>query len=246
MRSAQRLIILLLLISSAATAAGGSDVLRIGFGTNKPPYVFENEKRGLEYDIVVGAAKKAGFDVQPVFAPLTRLRHMLAEHEVDAITTTGPQSGESACYTAPYIEYHNVAMALASRHLDIRRIEDLSRYSVSSFQRSRELLGEDYHRMADANPRYREEANQVTRNSLLFSGRVDVIVGDTRIIAYFNHSAAGQMDVTQPVTVYELFQPVFYSVGFTDPVRCAALDRGLAELRKSGDYARIEQSYRDY
>src|SRR5579863_8377000 len=110
MRPALRLMIMLLMLaSSSALAADGPQMLRIGFGSNKPPYVFESEKRGLEYDIVVDAARKAGFEVQPVFAPLERLRHMFAEREVDAITTTGPQSSDIACYTAPYIEYHNVA-----------------------------------------------------------------------------------------------------------------------------------------
>jgi len=246
MRITVRLSMLLIAGWSSTAIAGESQPLRIGFGTNKPPYVFENEKRGLEYDIVVESARRAGFEVQAVFAPLERLRHMFAAHEVDAITTTGPQSSDVACYTAPYIEYHNVAMALASHHFDIRTIDDLGRYSVSSFQRSRELLGDEYRRMAEANSHYREEANQVTRNLLLFSGRIDVIVGDTRILAYFNRSVASQVDVTQPITTYELFQPVLYSVAFADSGRCAAFDRGLAELRKSGGYARIEQSYRDY
>ncbi len=246
MRSILFGITLLLLASATSAADGDSRVLRLGFGTNKPPYVFENDRRGLEYDIVVAAARRAGFEVEPVFAPLARLRRMLAERAVDGITITGPQTGDKVCYTQPYIEYHNVAMALTSRHLQIDSIADLARYSVSSFQRSRALLGPDYDRMAGANPRYREEANQITRNLLLYSGRIDVIVGDRRIINYFNKNLRDQVDVTQAVTVYDLFKPNRYSVGFIDPANCAAFDIGLAELRKSGDYGRIERKYRDY
>ncbi len=54
------------------------------------------------------------------------------------------------------------------------------------------------------------------------------------------------MDVTQPVAIYELFQPIYYSLEFVDPAYCAAFDAGLAELRRSGEYRRIEQTYRDY
>ena len=246
MRSALWAIVLLLPALMAGTAGGDAPVLRIGFGTNKPPYVFEAERRGLEYDIVVGAAHRAGYEVEPVFAPLARLRRMLADHSVDGITITNPQSGDKACYTQPYIDYHNVAIALASRHLRVDGIADLARYSVSSFQRSRDLLGSDYDRMAASNPGYREEANQVTRNLLLFSGRIDVIVGDRRIIGYFNKVVAGQVDVTQPVTTYELFQPIHYSVGFVNPAICTAFDFGLSDLKRSGEYGRIEQTYRDY
>jgi polar amino acid transport system substrate-binding protein len=227
-------------------AETGKGSLRLGFGTDKPPYIFEAEKRGLEYDIVVGAAKRAGFEVQTVFAPLSRLHSMLAHHELDGIATTNERAKVAVCYTKPYVEYHNVALALTSRHLPIASIADLANYSVSSFQRSRDLLGPDYNRMAESNPHYREEANQISRNMLLFSGRIDVIVGDQRILAYFTHAVADKVDVTQPVTVYELFAPIGYSVGFNDPKFCASFDAGLAELRRSGDYARIEERYKDY
>jgi polar amino acid transport system substrate-binding protein len=79
-----------------------------------------------------------------------------------------------------------VAVALAQRKLVLNDIADLSRYSVSSFQRSRQLLGPQFEAMANANPRYREEGDQQIRNLLLYAGRVDVIVGDWRIIQYFN------------------------------------------------------------
>jgi polar amino acid transport system substrate-binding protein len=228
------------------SAETGKHVLRLGFGTDKPPYIFESERRGLEYDIVVEAAERAGFTVRASFAPMARLHSLLAHHELDGIATTNSRANAATCYSKPYIEYHNVAMALTERHLTIASIADLGNYSVSSFQRARDLLGPDYSRMAVANPRYREEANQISRNTLLYSGRVDVIVGDQRILAYFNHVVADKVDVTQPVTVYDLFPSVGYSVGFADPEACTAFDAGLAELRSSGGYARIEERYRQY
>jgi hypothetical protein len=93
-----------------------------------------------------------------------------------------------AYFSQPYLEYHNVAVALAQRKLVLNDIADLSRYSVSSFQRSRQLLGPQFEAMANANPRYREEGDQQVRNLLLYAGRVDVIVGDWRIIQYFNRN----------------------------------------------------------
>ena len=219
--------------------------LRLGFGTDKPPYIFEAQQRGLEYDIVVGAALRGGFSVSTVFAPLARLHSMLVHHEIDGTATTNPTAADAACYSKPYIDYHNVAMALAERHLQIASIADLGHYSVSSFQRSRDLLGPEFDRMAAANPHYREEANQISRNMLLFSGRVDVIVGDQRILAYFSHRVADRVNAAQPVTIYDLFPTSSYSVGFSEPKFCAAFDAGLDELRRSGEYARIEQRYRN-
>ena len=48
-----------LLLWLAAGACG--ETLRVGFGTHKPPYVFEGEPRGLAYELVDRAAHLAGF-----------------------------------------------------------------------------------------------------------------------------------------------------------------------------------------
>lgn len=137
-------------------------------------------------------------------------------------------------------------MALTSRGYRITRMPDLGQYSISSFQRARYLLGPEFQAMAEANPRYREEAQQINRNRLLYSGRVDVVIGDPRILRYFNRKVADQVDVSQPVTHYPLFPPTAYSVGFRLREHRDRFDRGLAAIRASGEYARIEQRYANY
>ena len=61
----------------SATAA--AQALHVGFGTHKPPYVFEGEPRGLEYEIVSRAAANAGFELTAYYAPMERLHLMLRE-----------------------------------------------------------------------------------------------------------------------------------------------------------------------
>lgn len=232
----------------AVLAATGvsADAFRIGFGTHKPPYVFENEQRGLEYDIVAAAAREAGFTLEPHYAPMERLHLLLRRGELDAIATTNSQSGIDAYYSAPYIEYHNAAVALASRGYRITRVADLQHHSVSTFQRARFLLGKEFQAMADGNPRYREEALQINRNRLLYSRRVEVVVGDPRILRYFNAQVAEQVDVRQPLTWYMVLPPTPYSVGFSLDEQRQGFDRGLEKVRASGEYLKIEQHYADY
>ncbi|HEY9103803.1 substrate-binding periplasmic protein [Chitinimonas sp.] len=233
------------LIASLALLAQ-AEILRVGFGTHKPPYVFESERRGLEYEIIEQAAQRAGFQISPYFAPMERLHRMQQVHQLDAIATTNEQSRLPVYYSKPYIEYHNYAVALAARHLPIRQVADLGRYSVSAFQRARDLLGPDFQAMAANNPQYREEAQQVVRNRLLLSGRVDVVVGDRRIIEYFNREIGQQVDISQPLSWYELFPPTPYQVGFRTAEQRDRFDVGLETLRRSGDYAAIERKYADY
>ena len=223
-----------------------AESLRVGFGTHKPPYVFEGEHRGLEYDIVAAAVRAAGDEPQVYYAPMERLHLALSRGDLDGIATTNPYSGIEAFYSEPYIRCQNVVMALSSRGYRITRIADLHGYSISSFQRARFLLGPAFQAMAEANPRYREEAQQINRNRLLYSGRIDLVVGDPRILRYFNHEVADQVDIRQPVTQYMLFPPTAYSVGFRLAEQRDRFDRGLAAIRASGEYARIEQRYADY
>lgn len=232
----------LFLLSMLALA----EPLRLGFGTNKPPYVFEGEARGLEYEIVVAAAQRAGFAVEVRYAPMERLHLMLRRGEIDGIASTNTQSGISAFYSTPYIYYQNVAIALRERHYNIKRIADLGVYSVSAFQRARFLLGNEFQRMAESNPRYYEEARQIARNRLLYSGRIDVVVADMRIFRYFNREVLDQVDVSQPLTEYSVFPPTPYQVGFAREVQRELFDRGLAAIRASGEYGSIERNYRMY
>lgn len=151
---------LMLLLAPAALA----EPLRIGFGTHKPPYVFEGEARGLEYEIVVAAVRAAGYEPQVHYAPMERLHFSLRHGELDGIATTNPRSGIPAYYSDTYIHYHNAVVALASRGYRIDAIADLGHYSISSFQRARYLLGPEFQAMVAENPRYREEAQQINRN----------------------------------------------------------------------------------
>ena len=233
---------LLVMLAPGALA----ESLRIGFGTNKPPYVFEGLSRGLEYEIVVAAVRASGDEVAVRYAPMERLHLAIGRGELDGIATTNAYSGVQVFYSQPYIHCQNVAMALTSRGFRITRMLDLGQYSISSFQRARYLLGPEFQAMAEANPRYREEAQQINRNRLLYSGRVDVVVGDSRILRYFNHEVAEQVDTSQPLTWYMLLPATPYSVGFRLDEQRERFNQGLAVIRNSGEYLRIEQRYADY
>lgn len=233
------------LLCLCAMAQAGTP-LRVGFGSNKPPYVFEAERAGLDVDIVAAAARRAGYDVQPYFAPFERLRVMFAAGQLDAVATTIPRSGERGFYSDTYIEYHNAAVALATHQFVLKAPADLAAHSVSAFQRAHVLLGDEFARMAARNPRYREEPQQVVRNLLLLSGRVDVVVGDKRIINYFMRDVPKQVDVTQTLTWYELFPPTPYQVVFAQATQRDRFNAGLTAIRQNGEYAKIEQHYSSY
>ncbi|MNR65450.1 hypothetical protein D3C85_1884900 [compost metagenome] len=73
-----------------------------------------------------------------------------------------------------------------------------------------------------------------------------MVVGDPRILRYFNREVAKQVDTRQPLTWYMLLPATPYSVGFRLEQQCQRFDQGLAAIRASGEYLRIEQRYADY
>ncbi|MEH6564899.1 MAG: transporter substrate-binding domain-containing protein [Halopseudomonas sp.] len=232
-----------LLAGCAHLSQAQGQTLTLGFGINKPPYVYEFEARGLEFEIVAAALREAGDEMRPYYAPLERLHLMLQRGELDAIAATSPASAVKAYYSDSYLSYQNVAITLARDNIELNSIADLSSYSVSAFQRASHLLGNEFGAMVSRNPRYREEARQVTRNLLLYSGRVQVVVADERIFAAFQPVVADQVDITLPITRHRLFAPTPYSVGFSKPAPRDRFNQGLAALRESGEYARIMARY---
>lgn len=220
-------------------SAMAADTLRVGFSSDMPPYVIEASASGIEVDIVRAAGKAAGLAVTPHFFPMGRLTRMLETGEIDAIATTNLNDKTTPHQSAEYVEFRNYAVALASRKLEVKAIADLGKYSVSAFQRADVLLGPEFEAMARANPRYREEADQIVRNRLLFTGRIDLIVGDRRIIEHFNRAIRDKLDTSRPLAWYPLFPPTRYRIGFRDAALRDRFDDGLAAIQKNGAHAEI-------
>ena len=243
MQRCRAVLVGLLVFCCAHVSQSIAATLRVGFGASKPPYVYEHESRGLEYDLVAAALREGGDELRPYYAPAERLHRMLKQGELDAMATTGSASDLGAFYSDSYIEYQNVVVSLASRDIVLQRIADLDALSVSAFQRARYMLGAEYAAMVRRNSAYREEPRQIIRSLLLYAGRVDAVVADERIFNAFNPLIAGQVDVAQPITIHRLFAPTPYSVGFVDSAARDRFNTGLAALRASGEYARIVARY---
>lgn len=223
-----------------------ADPIVVGFGFHKPPYIFENQRTGLEFELVEAAFKAAAIEIQPFFASQGRLHAMMEMSQLDAIVTTNEQSGVKAYYSDVYIIYRNYAISLAKRKLKIDVIEDLSSYSITAFQRAYTNLGPRYQSAVDQSLQYVEQAQQKTRNLMLFSGRVDVAIGDKRIFGYFNNEISNEVDATQPTTYHDIFPPTPYKVAFRNVATRDRFNKGLAEIRKNGTYTTIEKKYSKY
>ncbi|AUN99773.1 amino acid ABC transporter substrate-binding protein [Bacteriovorax stolpii] len=231
---------------SALLQAEDQKVLTVGFGMNKPPYVFEKEDSGFEVEIFREAAHAAGYEVKSFFGPLERLKSKLLNGQLDAITITNMNENLHSYNSVPFIIYHNYAIALKKKNLKIKTIADLKNYSVTSFQRSRDLLGSEFAKMSSENPQYREFADQKLRNIQLYKGRADVAIGDIRIFEYFNSQIEDIVDTTQPVDLFKLFKENHYQAAFRSESVMKKFNEGLVVIKKNGTYEKIEKKYSNY
>lgn len=242
-RSVVFLLVAVLIILDIRAAQARDVSVAIGFSL--APYVIQEEKRGMEYDIVKEALALEGHTMVPQYVPLGRVAKLVEAGRADAAMTQRMELGIAAHYSDVYITYRNFAITRASRKIKIDRVEDLSGKSILAFQNATVNLGPAFKNAVDGNPTYREEPKQITQPVLLFLGRVDVVIADRNIFNWFAHDpeVTAKVDTSQPVRYHAIFPPTDYRMAFSDSELRDSFNRGLAKLRQSGEYARIEKRY---
>ena len=234
----------LLLLCCALAGPACAAELRIAFGKYTPPYVFE-DGTGIVVDIVRTALEASGHKVTPIYLPIERAHKMFAEKQVDGTTIIQEASGVKAEYSVHFMQYHNRAFALKARNLAIRGLGDLGDKSVVAFQNANKYLGEEFGRVAAANPRYKEMAQQEAQTHMLLLGRIDVAVMDESIFRFYRTKlvAEKKAEATQEFVGHDIFPPTPYKAAFVDRKVRDDFDRAIAAMRKDGRYEAIYRKY---
>lgn len=216
--------------------------VHVGMGLPKPPYVMESGN-GLDVDIARQALAAGGYKLVGHMLPQTRALAMLRAGQLDGMLSTSEGIGGQDYFTDSYIVYQNVATTLARRNLNIEQIEDLSKYSIAAFQNASMVLGDRFSLVVSSHSDYREVPAQITQNKLLFTGRVDVVVGDRLIFRYFSEKLEPQIDSRQPVTYHRIFPESPRKAVFREARVRDAFNAGLKTIRANGTYDAIARQY---
>jgi len=233
-----------LAISCAASAQeAGVPEVHVGMGLPKPPYVLESGAAGLDYDIARQALAAGGYKLVGHMLPQTRALAMLRAGQLDGLLSISEGIGGQDYFTDNYIVYQNVATTLTRRNLKIQQIEDLANYSVAAFQNASMVLGDRFSLVVSGHSDYREVPAQITQNKLLFTGRVDVVVGDRLIFRYFSEKLEPQIDARQAVTFHRIFPESPRRAVFRDARVRDAFNAGLKSIHANGTYEAIVKQY---
>lgn len=229
----------LLVMAVASNSRAAAPEVRVGMGLTKPPYIMESGKEGIEVEIAEQALAAAGFKMVGVQLPPARGLAMQRAGQLDVLLTVDEGIGGNDYFSAPYVYFQNVAITLAARNLPIRRIEDLSGYSVAAFQNANVILGERFKAVVENHPDYKEYSQQIIQNNLLFTGHVDVVVGDRRIFRYLSTRLDPKIDANQAITIHPIFPPSPRKAVFRDPELRDRFNAGLKIIQNNGVYDAI-------
>ena len=217
----------------------------LAFGQSLAPFADEQSGQGIEIDILRAALQLAGHSLVVGFLPQARVPLALADRSFDGAATLTPESGVKAAYSEPYIHYQDVLITAKGRLRPPVTLAALAGLRVVGFQNASHYLGPEFAAYARDNPRYVEQANQLTQVRMLFGGQADVLVMEARIFAWqvaqLQHSRFSEKPV--PVDSVPLFERIPYRVAFRDPGLRDAFNAGLAKARAQGLLARIEAGY---
>ncbi|HCT2506947.1 substrate-binding periplasmic protein [Aeromonas dhakensis] len=220
--------------------------LRVGVSFAIPPYVIEEEGRGIELDLLREAFRGSGYEPSFEYLPLERTFRMLESGRLDAIINVKPGMLDNVFLSQPVIAFHNRVFTLSKTH--IATLDDMKELRVSAFQRARQVLGGAFASMADQNPRYEEVAKQQGQVHRLMLGRVDAVILEQRVFYYYLAQLAtskygAELYAPSRVRQYDLFAPTHYHFAFRQAVQQRWFDRQLGKMRADGRYERIFASY---
>lgn len=219
------------------------NTIQLVTGLAKPPFILEDQNRGLQLDLIREAFAsenmKVNYNPMPFGRNITGYRQMNA----DGIITLPPNYDHPALYLSkPYISYENVAISLSEDYFNIEKISDLSDKSIIAFQNAKKFLGDSYEEAVAYSMDYREVPNQMKQIELLFLRRTEVIVLDINIFKYFVKTHKSPL-FNKPFTVHYIFNERPYSVGFKTEKLKNMFDNAIDTMKENGSYQLVLDNY---
>ena len=233
-------------LSLLHVAAFGVDV-RMAFGEKIPPFVFPETNSGIEIEVIGEALAYKGHHLIPKYFPFARIPLEFKAGAVDAaMTDLGTDlKPYGAHYGNPAVFYDNVFITLKSRHLVIRKPEDLDGLTVISFQGAANRYPEWLARVK-RDGRYVEQNDQALQVLTLERGRYDVVLSDRNIFRYFTLKLKREQGLVSKPTVehrFVVFNPMDYRPLFRDSHVRDDFNAGLLHLKQTGGYQAIYDKY---
>ena len=240
-----------LILSLCLPARAGE--LTVAFNLDKPPYAFRDAGGtpvGIEVDLIRAALGRAGYTVQVRAVNKNRLLLTVANRENDvAATVQGTDDGQ-LFFSDDLVEFSNVVISRKSSELKIERLEDLDKVRFVIWNRGWADLGPTFEARykPDAKGRFRPNYFQSTQDmqtKVFWLGRVEAIVIDRTIFAWYKRELSGTLDVQDELVYHNIFKSgTWYNAAFADRTVRDRFNVALRSMKADGSYQRILDKYK--
>lgn len=227
---------------------GSANEITVGFGKDKPPFVFGRDAKGLEIDIFREALAEAGYNLKVLHFNNEALVEAVAMGRVDAVATARSDDPQ-LCKVERFVRFDNVAVSLQSQQLPIRDVEDLAGQRVVAWQGAYQDLGESFYRLfapehSRDDRRYLEHHSQEAQVKMFWLDRADVLIIDKVIFEWYRSQLPPNFQSQRPVQFHSVFSfPTYFPALFKDKTLCDQFRGGLEKLKASGRYEELYGSY---
>lgn len=200
------------------------------------PWAYRNaqgEITGLDYEIVKTILRREGIEAEFELYSYSRLLKLFSEQKLDIASPVAvPYPG--AFYSQPYFTVVDVAATKSTSPLLIKKLSDLEGKTIVAYQQASEVLGPDFTAIIKK-AHYLEEADRVQQFELLMNDRVQLMIGDAKVLAYYATKRYG----AGSIKIHKIFPSVDYPAAFWSAELQAKFNSGLLHLTESGEFARI-------
>lgn len=226
---------------TAANTKLDAELPRVRVGLHlSAPWSFYNaagQLDGIEYQLVSRIFSRAGFAVDYELHSYSRLLKQFSDKKLDCASPVAIVV-EGASYTEAYLPFQDVAVSLQADQLQINQLTDLRDTRIVAYQQAEQVLGPAFSATI-ANASYLELAERELQLELLFSGRVDLVIGERRVLHYLAATLAPQ----HHLTTHALFAGQAYPAACWQSELTKVFNQGLAQLQQSGEYQQLLQQF---
>jgi polar amino acid transport system substrate-binding protein len=245
----KKLFIILLIVSAVFTA--GAQTLTSAWEFWEPfQYTDANGKlKGIDIEIITAAMKKAGLSPDFKEMPWNRVINLIKTGELNFAggASKTEERMEFAYFSDSYRKESAVIYVNKGKKYNIKSLDDIVKAGFKLGVTTGYYYGEEYERLIK-NPAFKALIQEVSSDSLnykkLQGGRIDgfliePLVGEAE---FKNLGISGQFEAL-PFTAYADDIYVMFSKKTVNIKTVEAFNKGLAEIKKSGEYQKILNSY---
>lgn len=236
------LVFFLITLTSSMLSA---EEVTVAFAPHKPPYIIENENRGLEIDIVKEALALQGHTLRTDFFYRPVLGNAIKYGRTEA--AAGLTEGiEGLYYSDSHISFQNTIISHAADQIVLNSLSDLNDYRYAAWEEAHKVLGDEYRLVTEdgKSPTYLEYSNHLVENKMFWSNRLDLIIIDRLVFNWYRDELAQDFITTTGIVEHSLLpESTHYKIAFRDAAIRDSFNLGLAELKRTGRYQALKDHY---